>query len=145
MKTAYDIRPASPDDLPELIAILQTSSHDWTPFVLKDCFAQNYFHWVICFQDDIKGFVIVRKIFDTWEILQIVIDFRYQRQGLATQLLCFLIDEAKKESIKKIQLEVRKSNHVAMALYLRCGFKEIGIRKHYYPDKEDALLMDYCL
>lgn len=142
MKSAHYIRVAAPDDLPELIAILQTSSPDWTPALLEECFEENYFHWVICAKEEIKGFLIVRKNFDAWEIMQIVVDFRYQRQGLATQLLQFVIREAKKNAMERIQLEVRKSNDAAITLYLQCGFREVGMRKKYYPDKEDALLMD---
>ena len=145
MKTADYIRIALPDDLPEMIAILQTSSQDWSPSLLEDSFLENYIHWVICFEDEIKGFVIVRKNFDAWEIMQIVIDFQYQRQKLATQLLQFVIDAAKKSGAERIQLEVRKSNLAAITLYLQCGFKEVGLRKKYYPDKEDALLMDYFI
>src|SRR3990167_3361200 len=144
MKTAYYIRIAIQDDLPEMIAILQTSSQDWSASLLEDSFFENYIHWVICFEDEIKGFVIIRKNFDAWEIMQIVIDFQYQRQGLATRLLRFVMDEAKKKSMERIQLEVRQSNTRAIALYLRCGFHEVGLRKRYYPDGEDALLMD-CL
>lgn len=145
MKTAYYIRIALPDDLPEMIAILQTSSQDWSPSLLEDSFLENYIHCVICFEDEIKGFVIVRKNFDAWEIMQIVIDFQYQRQKLATQLLQFVIDAAKKNGAERIQLEVRKSNIAAITLYLQCGFQEVGLRKKYYPDKEDALLMDYFI
>src|SRR3990167_6209486 len=145
MKTADYIRIALPDDLPEMIAILQTSSQDWSPSLLEDSFLENYIHWVICFEDEIKGFVIVRKNFDAWEIMQIVIDFQYQRQKLATQLLQFVINAAKKSGAERIQLEVRKSNLAAITLYLQCGFKEVGLRKKYYPDKEDAVLMDYFI
>jgi ribosomal-protein-alanine N-acetyltransferase len=39
-------------------------------------------------------------------------------------------------------LEVRASNHGAMALYERLGFKVIGRRRGYYTDDgEDAVVM----
>src|SRR3990167_3377903 len=101
MKTAYYIRIAIQDDLPEMIAILQTSSQDWSASLLEDSFLENYIHWVICCEDEIKGFAIIRKNFDAWEIMQIVIDFQYQRQGLATQLLHFVMHEAKKNRWKE--------------------------------------------
>jgi ribosomal-protein-alanine N-acetyltransferase len=148
MKPAHYIRFATLDDLPELIGILQTSSPDWTPALLEDCFEENYFHWVVCAKEEIeeiKGFVVVRKNFDAWEIMQIVVDFQHQRQGLATHLLQFVIDTAKKNAMERVQLEVRKSNDAAITLYLQCGFCEVGMRKKYYPDKEDALLMDYFI
>jgi ribosomal protein S18 acetylase RimI-like enzyme len=37
-------------------------------------------------------------------------------------------------------LDVRESNIPAQNLYKKFGFKQVGIRKQYYPDKENALL-----
>ena len=39
-------------------------------------------------------------------------------------------------------LEVRASNAAACRLYSKMGFEEVGIRKGYYSDGEDALLME---
>jgi ribosomal-protein-alanine N-acetyltransferase len=38
-------------------------------------------------------------------------------------------------------LEVRKSNTAAIGLYERFNFKRIHIRKKYYSDGEDAIIM----
>ena len=40
-----------------------------------------------------------------------------------------------------ITLEVRKSNVVAIHIYEKYGFKTVTIRKNYYSNNEDALLM----
>jgi ribosomal-protein-alanine N-acetyltransferase len=41
-----------------------------------------------------------------------------------------------------VTLEVRASNHAAIALYRSLGFRSIGTRTAYYPDDgEDALIM----
>ena len=40
-----------------------------------------------------------------------------------------------------ITLEVRKSNIVAIHIYEKYGFKTVTIRKNYYSNNEDALLM----
>ena len=40
-----------------------------------------------------------------------------------------------------ITLEVRKSNLVAIHIYEKYGFKTVTIRKNYYSNNEDALLM----
>jgi len=49
---------------------------------------------------------------------------------------------------KKIFLEVRISNAIAIDLYKAAGFKEIGLRKNYYrlkEGREDAILMSKSL
>lgn len=43
------------------------------------------------------------------------------------------------------QLEVRAKNSAAVALYEGLGFTLVGRRKRYYPDSEDALLMNCVL
>ena len=42
-----------------------------------------------------------------------------------------------------MSLEVRESNISAIALYLKMGFTEVGKRKRYYENNEDALMMEY--
>lgn len=141
----FDIRPITQDDLPEIHAILRTSSQDWNPSILISCFGKNYKQWAIYFENTILGFVIIKSSENHWELMQIVMDEKYQQQGLATRLLYFVIDEARKAKIEKIQLEVRASNIPAICLYHKTGFREVGMRKKYYADKEDALLMDCVL
>jgi ribosomal-protein-alanine N-acetyltransferase len=36
---------------------------------------------------------------------------------------------------------VRVSNEPAKSLYQKQGYKEVTVRKRYYPDGEDALIM----
>lgn len=38
-------------------------------------------------------------------------------------------------------LEVGVDNVAALALYTRLGFKRVGLRRGYYPDGTDAVLM----
>ena len=40
-------------------------------------------------------------------------------------------------------MECRASNEHAIRLYLSLGFKKDGVRKRYYEDDEDAVIMWY--
>ena len=42
-----------------------------------------------------------------------------------------------------MSLEVRVSNLAAINLYQQMGFAEVGRRKRYYENGEDALMMEY--
>jgi ribosomal-protein-alanine N-acetyltransferase len=64
-----------------------------------------------------------------------------RRQGLASEILRRMLGEALAEGITDVTLEVRVSNEPAIALYRSFGFEEAGIRKRYYGDGEDALIM----
>lgn len=142
MSEGFDIRVVTPDDLFEMQTIMLSSSHDWTPSTIASCFGAAYLQWGVFFGGALLGFVIVKNSHDYWEIMQIVIDSNYQNQGLATRLLQYIILEARRCSTRKIQLEVRHSNDIAIQLYKNCGFVEVGVRKNYYAGREDALLMD---
>ena len=43
-------------------------------------------------------------------------------------------------------LEVRASNETALALYVRRGFHQVGVRRHYYDQpREDARVLPLTL
>ena len=60
-------------------------------------------------------------------------------------MIYHLITQSKKDYKNKICLEVNCSNILALKLYSYLGFKGVGIRKGYYQDGMDAILMDLCI
>jgi len=67
-------------------------------------------------------------------------------QGLATLMLTSLIEELEQNSqLEALLLEVRPSNTAAMTLYKNLGFLEVGRRKRYYSDGEDAMVLSRAL
>lgn len=67
---------------------------------------------------------------------------QYQRQGAGQAILVALLDAARHRGLEWATLEVRPSNHAAIALYQKYGFIEVGRRRHYYADTgEDALIL----
>lgn len=65
----------------------------------------------------------------------------HQGQGLGQWLLIHLLEDAWKRGMTRATLEVRISNQRAMGLYESLGFTALGIRKRYYRDGEDALIL----
>ena len=80
------------------------------------------------------------------QILNVAVDERYRRRGIATEMIHTLIDIGTTNEIFLYTLEVREHNEPALALYKSMGFVPTGRRKGYYknPD-EDAILMDLDL
>ena len=64
-----------------------------------------------------------------------------RRRGIASLVLRQMIDECLAEGVTDITLEVRVSNAPAIALYRSFGFEEAGVRRRYYQDGEDALIV----
>ena len=75
------------------------------------------------------------------DIEGIVVDSAFRNKGYAKELLVFSENHLKNLGIEKIFLEVRASNTPARNLYSQNGYNEISIRKKYYSDNEDAVVM----
>lgn len=90
------------------------------------------------FEDNVlRAFIHVRVLYETVEIINIVVDPLYRRKGIATLLLKYIMNI---KEIKEILLEVNINNEVAIKTYEKNGFKVISERKNYYGS-DTALIM----
>lgn len=78
---------------------------------------------------------------DQAHVTNLVVADRQRRQGVATALLAELADAARARGCVSWTLEVRESSVGAQALYRRFGFVPVGVRKRYYENVEDAVVM----
>ena len=78
---------------------------------------------------------------DDGEILNFVIHGDYQRQGLGQQLFNEVIKYCEENHIIRLTLEVKETNQKGINFYLKNNFVQINIRKHYYKDNTNALVM----
>lgn len=63
------------------------------------------------------------------------------KKGIGSFFMQDLLDRVLHARCSQISLEVRISNHAAIALYEKFGFYKVGVRKRYYSDLEDAYTM----
>jgi len=90
---------------------------------------------------EILGYVVCWNVAGEAHILNIAVHPDFRGRGIGKALILEAIRRAGRARSKWIQLEVRAGNDQAQALYRKCGFTFIGIRKGYYTDTgEDALL-----
>jgi ribosomal-protein-alanine N-acetyltransferase len=75
------------------------------------------------------------------EIITMFVKEEFRNHYFGAELLRFVLNRLRKDSIESITLEVRPSNKPAIGLYEKFGFKEVARRRKYYKDGEDALLM----
>ena len=88
------------------------------------------------------GYLIVSRYVDAWHVMNVAVDEPYRRQGVAQRMLGDLFAQTAGDGTRGCTLEVRVSNHGAIRLYERLGFRPTGIRRAYYTDnREDALVM----
>ena len=86
----------------------------------------------------ILGFICYSRMYETVDILYIVVDPGYRRKGIATKLIDELI---KIEGIEHLMLEVSEENTGAIDFYKHLGFKPIREIKNYYGNT-NALAME---
>ncbi len=79
---------------------------------------------------------------DQADITNVSVSAAKRRQGIGTALMEGLFKASEALGVRKIFLEVRKSNAAAISLYEGLDFKEFGVRRNYYEAPiEDALIM----
>ena len=75
-------------------------------------------------------------------IVSIAVREDYRRQGIGELLIISAISVAMENSLARVSLECRISNYVALSLYEKYRFKQVGVRPRYYSDNhEDAYIM----
>ena len=95
--------------------------------------------YVIENDDVVIGYIGRYYFFQEAEVLNFVVDESYQRQGYGQKLFDKMVKDMK--DVKKITLKVRASNIKGINFYTKNGFKQVGVRKKYYKNGEDALLL----
>ncbi|PZM84547.1 MAG: ribosomal-protein-alanine N-acetyltransferase [Candidatus Melainabacteria bacterium] len=79
---------------------------------------------------------------DEAHITTLAVHQDYRRKRVGEVLLINNILTCRREGAKWLTLEVRVSNEKAQNLYFKFGFKNLGVRRHYYQDNgEDALML----
>ena len=90
----------------------------------------------------LAGYAGIQVVLDEGYILNVVVRPECRRNGVAQKLLNVFIDFAQANGLAFLSLEVRASNHPAIVLYGKMGFRGVGRRKNYYEHpREDAIIM----
>lgn len=130
-------------DLAEIANNL-TSDFDefWNSSILESEIKNPFSQYIIAkINREIVGFAGVIDTVDQLEITNIVVRKDFRKKGLGNELLTELIKLAKENGKEKITLEVNNTNLVAIKLYEKNGFKNVGFRKKYYNNTYDANIM----
>ena len=87
------------------------------------------------------GMILGRVAADEAEILTLAVNPGQRRRGIGSALLRAAMDRAASLGATTMFLEVAVTNDPARALYAAHGFTEAGMRRHYYSDGTDALIL----
>jgi ribosomal-protein-alanine N-acetyltransferase len=152
------IRPMLPTDLDPVIRIEEQSfPHPWTrDQFMSELQRESVSRCHIAVMGDhetypvqhaspgegsVVGFIMAWLVADELHITNLAVAPEARRCGVAAALLEQSIREAVEVGAVWCQLEVKVSNTPARGLYRLFGFKPLGIRKGYYHNGEDAVVM----
>ena len=114
----------------------------WSYKSLASSFLSDRFKGFLFEKDgEIIGTVSFDYGIDQADVLNLVIKEEERRKGLATRLMQRLFEETAKIELKTLFLEVRESNLPAIKTYEKLGFTKVSVRKNYYQDNENAIVM----
>lgn len=125
----------------------QCFSTPWTVDGLKSELSNEMARFFVATDGtELAGYVGAHNVLGQVFVTNVAVFEKYRRRGVAQKLLDTLLEISEKEGAELVTLEVRESNHSAIALYEKNGFEKVGERKNFYEKpKETAVLMTYFI
>ena len=144
-KSKINIKQMTLTDLENIKDILLTDFDDfWNFEIFKDELVNtNSSYLALLYDDEIVCFGGIKIILDEANLMDIVTRKDMRHKGFAKILLNELIILSKEKKCKTITLEVNENNLNAINLYKSFKFEEVGKRKRYYQNGDNAILMTY--
>lgn len=144
--TRFFVRAAERSDWDRIVLIeaLAFERASWGPRSVRDGLSAALVNaFVVCRTAGVEpdGFALWRSMGDEAEILSIAVAPDRRRSGMGRALLDEVIVSATAEGMRALFLEVDAGNAAARALYDRAGFLKVGLRKRYYRNGADALVL----
>lgn len=143
------LRPMRAADLDRIMEIEPAIyTHPWTRGNFDDSMQVGYSCWVIDCGGSLAGYGVLMIGVREAHLLNLSIAPAWQGRGLGRSLLAHLVRVGRDSDAQQMFLEVRPSNTSARRLYVDFGFRDISIRRSYYPapgGREDAILMGLML
>lgn len=120
----------------------------WTAGNFRDSLRAGYSCWS-CLEDErLIGYAILMLAAGEGHLLNLSIAAQHQRRGHGARLLGHVVQVAREYGARVLFLEVRPSNVAGQRLYAAHGFRQIGVRRGYYPardGREDAIVLSLPL
>ncbi len=137
------MRVARPEDAAALARLdAEGLTGSWTREAYADEIEKSFARIRVgTIEESVVGFVHAWVVADELQVLNVATALAARRRGVARALLDALFSESRAAGCACATLEVRTENLAAIALYRGMGFREDGVRRKYYSDGADALLM----
>jgi ribosomal-protein-alanine N-acetyltransferase len=137
------VEPMTAENLLEVVEINNLClTTPWSFESLKNELENKFCKYIVIKKDDVViGYAGLWLIIDEAHITNIAVDPDYRGIGASNVLMDNIIKICVERNIPSITLEVRENNIVARNLYYKYGFIEEGLRKNYYGENQNAIIM----
>ena len=139
----YEISLMTEADIDGMHAIEEaTFASPWSRKSIEDELVNPCARYLVARENgEVIGYVGMWLVIDEGHVTNVAVREDKRGIGLGKELMKRLIQLAADSGMIWMTLEVRRSNKVAQNLYHSFGFIDVGYRKRYYENNEDALLM----
>lgn len=140
------IRKAQKIDIDRICELEKITFPDdpWPRFIFEEVLEHPKQSFYAATTDDsVVGYIIFWKILDEVHILNLCVAKEKRHKGIGKKLFNYCLSCFPKGEVISYSLEVRKSNTIAQEFYKKLGFKEAFVRKNYYKNHEDAIIMTF--
>ena len=145
LRSEPGFEPMRESDLRAVLEIEETIyEFPWTLGNFRDSLRAGYACWVMREGKRLIGYAVLMLAAGEAHLLNLSVAAYAQRRGHGRSLLHNLVDVARAHKARVLFLEVRPTNEVGQRLYAGYGFRQIGVRRGYYParkGREDALVL----
>ncbi|QVQ55040.1 ribosomal protein S18-alanine N-acetyltransferase [Spiractinospora alimapuensis] len=147
---AYRLRPMHADDLPRVLDLERRlfPADSWSTSMFRDELRADGRYYQVAEivdpepdQPAVIGYAGLRYVPPEGDVQTIAVHERWWGSGVGTALLTALLTEAERLAVTDVFLDVRSDNPRAQRLYQWFGFTEIGVRRGYYRDGVDSVVM----
>jgi len=150
MRNAATLRTMTPEDLDAIMAIEQAVySHPWSRGNFRDSLNPLFDAHCLWLEGELLGYFLAMHGVEEMHLLNITVAPSRQGQGWGHMMLDALSLLSRSQGAQWLWLEVRQSNERALQVYERYGFRQVSIRKDYYPagrqQREHAVVMSLKL
>ena len=149
----FTIREFKPTDLNDVVSINRRClPENYVPsFFLEHHYENPRIFLVAEVDGKIAGYVMCRMEFGLsnfkkmfarkGHVISLAVLDEYRRRGIGYALMKQALKNLSESGASEVYLEVRVSNHPAISLYKKLGFRPVRVISRYYADGEDAYLM----